>query len=59
MLLAKILRKVFFQKWIGYAGRNGFSKSYNYLNVIKSKSGHSGMLNKDKMKNEWYNFLSN
>ncbi len=59
VLIAKILRKICFQKWIGYAGRNGFSKDYNFIAVLKSKSGHSGMLNKENMTSEWFPFLTN
>ena len=58
VLFAKILRKVCLQMWIGYAGRNGFSKTYNFMTVLKSKSGHSGMLNKENMTNEWFSFLT-
>lgn len=59
VLFAKILRKVCFQKWIGYAGRNGFIKDYNFITVLKSKSGHSGMLNKENMTSKWFSFLTN
>jgi hypothetical protein len=59
VLFAKIFRKLCFQKWIGYAGRNGFIKNYDFITVLKSKSGHSGMLNKENMKNKWFPFLTN
>jgi len=59
VLFAKIFRIVCFQKWIGYAGRNGFCKDYNFITVLKSNSGHSGMLNKENMKNNWFSFLIN
>ena|GEM_PF-4694865 len=54
---AKILRNVFRQRWIGYAGRDGFNKNFDFVNVIPSKSGHSGMLTKENMSNTWFNFL--
>lgn len=44
-------------KWIGCAGRKGFSKDYEFVEVRKSKSGHSGMINKENMKGPWFNFL--
>ena len=59
VLFAKIFRIVCFQKWIGYAGRNGFCKDYDFITVLKSKSGHSGMLNKENMKKNWFSFLIN
>lgn len=59
VLFAKIFRKLFCQKWIGYAGRNGFNKKFNFMKTIKSKSGHSGMLNKKNMIDNWFPFLAN
>jgi hypothetical protein len=59
VLLAMIFRKVFFQKWIGYAGRTGFSRTYSFMTKIESESGHSGMLNKQNMASKWFPFLVN
>jgi len=59
VLFAKIFRLLCFQRWIGYAGRSGFSKTYNFMTTIKSKSGHSGMLNKQNMTDKWFGFLTN
>lgn len=57
VLFAKFSRKIYFQRWIGYAGRDGFSKNYPFIQYIKSKSGHSGMLNKKNMSENWFKFL--
>ncbi len=57
VLCAFISRKLLFQKWIGYAGRFGFSSTYPFIEVIESKSGHSGMLTKKNMIDNWFQFL--
>ncbi len=57
VLFAKLFRKICYQKWIGFAGRDGFKNNYSFLRIIKSKSGHSGMLNKQNMTNKWVPFL--
>jgi hypothetical protein len=59
VLFAKIFRKICRQKWIGFAGRSGFNKEYNFITILKSKSGHSGMLNKQNMTTNWFPFLAN
>lgn len=57
LLFALIFNKFCFQKWIGYAGRYGFENQYEFINVIESKSGHSGMLTKKNMIDNWFPFL--
>lgn len=59
VLFALIFNKFCFQKWIGYAGRYGFKSQYAFINVIESKSGHSGMLTKKNMIDNWFTFLKN
>lgn len=59
VLFAKLFRKLCFQKWIGYAGRDGFKNNYTFMQVLKSESGHSGMLNKKNMVDNWFPFLIN
>lgn len=58
VLAAFFLRKFCFQKWIGYAGRFGFKNNYPFIRVIETKSGHSRMLNKKNMIDNWFFFLT-
>ncbi|GLU56122.1 hypothetical protein Dfri01_55830 [Dyadobacter frigoris] len=59
VLVAKFLNKFCFQNWIGYAGRFGFTLTYDYIKIIESKSGHSEMLTRKNMIDNWFPFLTN
>lgn len=44
-------------KWIGAAGRKGFNREYDFVEVVESKSGHSGMINETNFSGKWLDFL--
>lgn len=58
VLGGQLYRKIFrWVKWIGNAGRKGFSKNYNFMAIRTSRSGHSGMINETNISGPWFDFL--
>lgn len=57
LTIAKFYLKLPWIKWIGYAGKVGFDKSYDYMTVYESQNGHSDMINESNMRGRWFDFL--
>ena len=58
VFLGQIYRCLPWIKWIGAGGRKGFNKEYDFVEVVESKSGHSGMIGEANMTGKWFDFLT-
>lgn len=56
--LGQIYRSLPWIRWIGAAGKVGFNKSYSFVTIEETQSGHSGMINEENMTTKWFKFLT-